>query len=93
LVLEEFHKELEVIRPFTPSLFKVTEIGYLLKCFYRLYNNKEYENAMFYSFGFNGYLDNLRGAFRTLRKTSWDYLFLIQKIKQDLRMNIITLVE
>jgi DNA mismatch repair ATPase MutS len=67
-VLEEFYKELAVIRPFTPSLFKVTEIGYLLKCFYRLHNNKKYEDAMFYSFGFNGYLDNLRGAFENLEK-------------------------
>jgi len=67
-VLEEFYKELAVIRPFTPSLFKVTEIGYLLKCFYRLHNNKKYEDAMFYSFGFNGYLGNLRGAFENLEK-------------------------
>ena len=66
LQLEEFHKELECIRPFSPSLFKITEIGYLLKCFYRLHYNKIYENAMLYSFGFNGYLDNMFGVYKNI---------------------------
>ena len=47
---------------------KITEIGYLLKCFYRLHNNPSYEEALKYSFGFNGYLDNIFGVFENLEK-------------------------
>lgn len=64
--LKEFAEELSIIKPFSPNIMKVTEIGYLLKCFYRLHDNVVYEEALKYSFGFNGYLDNLFGVFENL---------------------------
>jgi DNA mismatch repair ATPase MutS len=35
------------------------EIGKVLKYFYEIYDNKEYNDAFLYSFGFNGYIDVL----------------------------------
>ena len=66
--LKEFVEELSTIKPFSPNIMKITEIGYLLKCFYRLHNNPSYEEALKYSFGFNGYLDNIFGVFENLEK-------------------------
>jgi hypothetical protein len=43
---------------FNPIL-NAHEMGYILKMYYELYSNKEYENALLYSFGFEGYLENL----------------------------------
>ena len=60
-VLREQLAELEQIQPFTPGISKVTEVGYLLKCFYRLHSNVEYENSLRYSFGFEGFVNNLTG--------------------------------
>ena len=43
---------------FNPIL-NAHEMGYILKMYYELYSNTEYEDALLYSFGFEGYLENL----------------------------------
>lgn len=59
--LSMFYTELEPIKPLTQFVFKIGSIGYLLKCYYELHSNIEYDKSIRYSFGFEGYLDNLRG--------------------------------
>ena len=61
LVLQKFYADLLPIRPFEPGFFKITEIGYLLKCFYELHSDPHYEESIRYSMGFEGYVNNLRG--------------------------------
>jgi len=61
LVLQSFYDELLPIRPFEPGFFKLTEIGYLLKCFYELHSHPQYEESIRYSMGFEGYMNNLTG--------------------------------
>lgn len=60
--LKLFLSEIINIKPFDLSLSLFGELGYLLKCFYELHSNKEYESALQYSFGFEGYIDNLCGV-------------------------------
>jgi hypothetical protein len=63
--LRNLHGELDSVRPFDPNLgimAKIGQIGYLLKCYYEIHSNVEYDRALRYSFGFEGYLDNLRGV-------------------------------
>jgi len=60
-VLQKFYADLLPIRPFEPGFFKITEIGYLLKCFYELHSDPHYEESIRYSMGFEGYVNNLRG--------------------------------
>lgn len=57
--LQELYQLLEGIR-FQPSIFKITEVGYLLKVFYIVHSNMEYHKAIQYSVGFNGYINNLK---------------------------------
>ena len=59
--LQSFYNLLEPIKPFTPGFSKIAEIGYLLKCFYQLHSNMDYENSLKYSVGFEGFIDNLSG--------------------------------
>ena len=66
--LEDLSNELASIQPFEFSLLKFNEMGYMLKCFYRLYANPLYENALRYSVGFNGYIENLRGIYRNIEE-------------------------
>jgi len=40
---------------------KIGEIGKILKCFYELHSDKNYEDAIMYSIGFNGYIDCIEG--------------------------------
>jgi hypothetical protein len=66
LKLQNLYAELDHIKPFKPSLFKFAEIGYMLKCFYRLHANKDYENSIRYSIGFEGFVNNIKGIFENL---------------------------
>ena len=61
VVLNYFKDELSTIKPFKAGFSKIAEIGYMLKCFYRLHSNKEYEDALRYSVGFEGYMNNMTG--------------------------------
>ena len=65
-VLRQFAEEISSINPFSHNLGKMGEIGYMLKCFYHLHENEEYEKSLRYSFGFEGYIDNLAGVYENL---------------------------
>jgi len=48
--------------------YGITRLGYLLKCYYELHSNEEYDFCLRYSFGFEGYIDNLLGITRNIEK-------------------------
>jgi len=54
--------ELSVIGPFEISIFKINEIGVLMKMYYTLHSNMVYEKALIYAYDFEGYYDNLLGV-------------------------------
>ena len=60
-MLIRFKHELDAITPYKMSIHKLAQFGHIMKCFYQLYNNDSYKVSLAYSFGFNGYLDNLQG--------------------------------
>ena len=60
--LENMVADLESVTPMTTIAAKVSSIGYLLQRYYELHTNPFYEQGLHYSFGFQGYLDNLRGV-------------------------------
>lgn len=59
--LKCIYNEIKDIDVFEPKISKISKIGYLLKCFYNLHTNADYENSLRYSVGFNGFISNLRG--------------------------------
>jgi hypothetical protein len=56
-VLTRLYNELNKITPFTFSFSKIGEIGHIMYIFYQIYDNELYNNALLYSFGFNGYFN------------------------------------
>ena len=60
-ILTELKKELSNIKPFKAGFSKISEIGYMLKCYYRLHSNTEYDDVFRYSIGFEGFISNLTG--------------------------------
>ena len=62
-IVKEMIDEYNKIIPFTTlfSVKKVVQVGHIMKCFYQLYNKVEYKDVLEYTFGFNGYLENLDG--------------------------------
>jgi hypothetical protein len=59
--------ELESISPFSYSVHKASQIGYMLRCYYQIHSNPEYGLAIRYAVGFDAYLDNLEGIARLVR--------------------------
>lgn len=64
--LKHMNELLTPITEFKPSITKIVEVGYLLRCFYELHDNKDYENTLKWSFGFNAYIDNLYGLLENI---------------------------
>ena len=54
-------EEMNKVTPFSVSASKITEIGHIMHLFYQIFDNKEYNDAFEFSFGFNGYYNLLHG--------------------------------
>tara|TARA_B100000282_G_scaffold296423_1_gene278301 strand:- start:275 stop:2110 length:1836 start_codon:yes stop_codon:yes gene_type:complete len=57
-------EELKKISFFSHNISKVSEFGLLLRCFYIVHSDESYENAIQFSVGFNGYLDNMYNLYK-----------------------------
>ena len=66
VVLDEMDTMLQPICPFTTSITKSTEIGYMLKCYYEFHTNSDYEKTILYCMGFEGYLKLMKGIYLQL---------------------------
>ena len=61
-VLTEYLTMLSDINNQGSFFSKLGKVGYMLQCYYELHSNRAYEESIRYSFGFEGFLDNLRGV-------------------------------
>ena len=66
LVCERMLKQLKEVSPNKFSIKKIGQIGHVMKCFYQLYQSDVLHSALQYSFGLNGYLDNMNGIRRNM---------------------------
>lgn len=67
--LEEFRDKLYLISNYELSNYKKWfEIGSVQKYFYELYQDDQYNSAIEYSFGFNGYIDCIEGLQDNIRE-------------------------
>jgi DNA mismatch repair ATPase MutS len=64
--LKELYKEIADTAPFKISIYKIGEVGKLLKKYYILFENQDYGDALQYSFEFEGYLNNLKGVYANI---------------------------
>ena len=65
--LQELHTQIDCIEEFKYNPKTLGNIGYILKCYYVLHSNIEFEESLRYSIGFVGYIDNLRGIFDNIQ--------------------------
>jgi hypothetical protein len=56
-VLNDFNQ----VMPNKFRIKKLWQIGHTMKCFYQLYKNAKFHETLEYTFGLNGYLDNMNG--------------------------------
>jgi hypothetical protein len=77
--------KLDKISKFNISGKKCNEIGYVMKYFYEIHINEEIKQIIDYSFGFNGYLENLQGLYvlyknKTIKKCKFGKQLKFEKI-------------
>jgi len=82
--LQELQFQIQNVCPFKPSFSKIGEIGELLGCYYTLYSNEEYAEALQYSFGFHGYIQCLKGIHENLATGSLAFAQFDSKEGQEL---------
>lgn len=66
IILKRFLNDLSVITPFNIDLSKFYDIGYMLKCYHDLKYDETYDISLRFSFGFEGYIDNLMGVYKNI---------------------------
>lgn len=69
------------------NISKFKEIGYILKYFYELHTDKEYEDAIMYSFGFNGYIDCIEGLQNNIADGKINFAIFIKNNKKTVFKN------
>lgn len=69
------------------SVQKIQEIGRILKYFYELHNDVIYNDAIMYSFGFNGYIDCLEGLQNNIDERKINFAIFIKKRKKSIFKN------
>jgi len=78
-------KEITPIQPFKHDLGKFLEMGYMLKCYYELYSNQEYSDAIQFSFGFEGYINNMLGIYSNIESNKVSYAKFVQETDTEFK--------
>ena len=59
--LSDFYDEVRNVMPFKLTVSNVSNIGTIMKLYYRFYCDENVKNAISYTFGFNSYVEHLSG--------------------------------
>ena len=86
-ILTEIKNKVSNISEYKLSFKKIFEIGHILKYFYEIYENKEYNDAFIYSFGFNGYVDCIEGLVNNIREKKINFAEFTNKKKKNIFKN------
>jgi energy-coupling factor transporter ATP-binding protein EcfA2 len=87
-ILNEIKGKLEIVSDFKYDIRKIGEIGHILKTFYEIYDSKIYEDAIMYSFGFNGYVDCIIGLQENIQENKINFAQFTQDKKKGKSKNM-----
>ena len=72
-IIETYLNNINKINEYKFDIKKVLELGYLMKCFYILNNDNELTETIKYSFGFNGYIENISRLQKQISDKNMNY--------------------
>jgi dsDNA-specific endonuclease/ATPase MutS2 len=82
-ILEKIHNKIKNISEYSLyNIGKITEIGKILKYFYELHTDIQYDDAIMYSIGFNGYIDCLKGLQNNIVERKINFATFIKNNKK-----------
>ena len=87
-LLSHINKKLESLSEYNVyNIGKFKEIGKILKYFYELHTDREYEEAIMYSLGFNGYIDCIEGLQNNIEERKINFATFIKENKKSVFKN------
>ena len=87
-LLNHINKKLESLSEYNLyNIGKFKEIGKILKYFYELHTDREYEEAIMYSLGFNGYIDCIEGLQNNIKERKINFSTFIKETKKNIFKN------
>jgi hypothetical protein len=93
-ILTELKNKISSISEYKLSFKKIFEIGHILKYFYEIYEKIEYNDALLYSFGFNGYIDCIEGLQNNIEERKISFAeFTSKKKKNSFKNNYYALLK
>lgn len=81
-VLVKIRDTITNIQPCEVSYTKLMDMGKVLKWFYVMHTDDEFHDAMLFSFGFIGYLDNMQGVQENIRTFKMNYGTLLEEVTE-----------
>lgn len=72
-ILNNYLGELSSISNYKISIDKLFELGIIMKTFYRLNNDQDLIKSLYYSFGLNGYIKNIKNIQKLIKNNSMNY--------------------
>jgi hypothetical protein len=80
-VLKDIQLKMERISDLKYNFNKLSEIGGVLKLFYEIYDNPDYNHSIVYSFGFKGYIECIIGLQQHIKEKKINYAEFTKEIK------------
>jgi len=81
-VLNNYLINLNRIKEYNISFSKLFQLGHLMKCFYKLNNDKNIIKSLYFSFGCNSYIQNLVTIQKHIKNKSMNYTTFIENDKK-----------
>ena len=78
--LKCLQEEIRGVYPFEFSISKFHDVGYMLKCYYSLHSNPDYESCLSYSVGFEGYMNNLLGVYENVSNGNVSFAAFVESL-------------
>lgn len=81
-VLNNYLINLNRIKEYNISFSKLFQLGHLMKCFYKLNNDKNIIKSLYFSFGCNSYIQNLLTIQKHIKNNAMNYTTFIENDKK-----------
>ena len=72
-ILNNYYFELSKIKIYKINFNKILELGFIMKSFYKLYNDENIIKSLYYSFGCNGYIQNITNIQNNIKKKNINF--------------------
>ena len=69
VICSDMYACLSLLSPNKLGIKKTCELGMVMKCFYKIYRCNVFKNTLLYTFGINGFIDNIIGLHDNIKQT------------------------